>query len=62
MAEKKVNPEKKRRDFSTITLKVPNALYFGVKSDADKDTLKEGQKKTIHDKMLELIKKGRGEK
>jgi len=60
MAEKKVIPKKERRDFSTITLKVPNPLYFGVKSDADKDTLEHGQKTTIHDKMIELIEKGRG--
>ena len=41
-----------------IRLEVPNALHYSIKSRADKETMETGDKKTIHDEMIETLKLG----
>lgn len=41
------------KESTWIRLQVPNKLYYAIKSKADKDTQKQGEKKTIHDRFLD---------
>lgn len=52
-SRKSVNPTIK--ETTGIGLQVPNILYFHIKGKADKDTLNNQEKKTIHDKMIEQL-------
>ncbi len=41
----------------TITLKVPEEIYYIISDQATADTRKAGKKKSIHDKMIEILSK-----
>lgn len=59
MAKKKDNSVEKTM---SIGLNVPIETYFSIKQKADQDTMKNGNKKTIHDKMVEILVKSESKK
>lgn len=44
-------------DTTAINLNVPTKLYYEIKGKADKDTVKNKEKKTIHDRMVDDLYK-----
>lgn len=53
MATKKDSVEKTM----SIGLNIPVETYFSIKHKADRDTISTGNKKTIHDKIVEILVK-----
>lgn len=60
MANKKKEPtEEVKKDFTYLTLQVPNHIYDDISEQARKESRKTGVKKTIKEQAVECLDKGR---
>lgn len=60
MAKTKNEPKQEvKKDFTYLTLEVPNDIYDDISNQARQESRKTGLKKTIKEKAIEILDKGR---